>query len=617
MNWIDIALDHDAADIRFSYNQVKSLNLMFTLALFLAATPLHAWLVPQSSKHEIWYSIDASPAHSQLFVANGDGTSEKPLLPLTGLDYSPSLSRDGAWVVFTSERDGSADIYRVHPDGAGLERLTFDPAFDDQAVLSPDGKTLAFVSSRKSGRAQVWLMDMKSRKSHLLTKAPGSGFHPAWSPDGKWLAFSSDCGRFAGHMPGRWEKTQSLSIYMVRANGSGLRRITRGRGVAGSPQWSPDGKRLFYYETTEIGAVYATFDAKLGATQISSIDLDTGSIRAHTSGDGVRRWPQPLSDGSIAYLGTDEKHVISLSRIKGDVVKTGASGEIRSPSWSSDGKTVIYAKLTSPDKFEVLPGFSTLADVHLTKLASGGFFPGASSLTGKIVVSSNMQSLVTMRSDGSSRKELLAESDALLLSPAWSPDGGKIAFSKGMYFRPGGHPVGQIGIMNADGTNIHYIGVANTNSGFPTWSPDGKSIVYSQDAHLVVWDLATGRARNLTLPGGQRDTFPQWSPKGDWIAFSSDRDSDEDFKLFLIRPDGTGLHRLTDKSGDSHCSWSPDGNWIVFSSARMGFKDEHALSESPQPYGQLFMIRPDGSGLRQITDNKWEAGTAAWIKQVH
>ena len=590
---------------------------MLTCAVFLVAASLQASIAPQNPKHEIWYSVDASPVHSQLFVANGDGTAEKPILPLTGLDYSPSLSKDRQWVVFKSERNGSADIYRVHPDGTGLDRLTDDSAFDDQGVLSPDGKTLAFVSSRKLGHAHVWLMDMKTRKSHLLTKEPGSGFHPAWSPDGNWLAFSSDRGKFAGHMPGRWEKTQSLSIYVVRADGSGLRRITRGRGVAGSPQWSSNGKQIYYYETTEVGAVYATFDAKLGATQITSVDVESGVMTAHTSGDGARRWPQPLDDGSIAYLGTDEKHVISLCRIKGQVVTTGAAGEIRSPSWASDGKTVVYAKLTAPDKFEVLPGFSVSNDVRLTKLASGGFFPVVSPSTGKMVVSSNMQSLVTMNPDGSGRKELLTDSDALLLSPAWSPDGSKIAFSKGMYFRPGGHPVGQIGIMNADGTNIHYHGTPNTNSGFPTWSPDGKCIVYSQDAHLVIWDLATGQERILTPPGGQRDTFPQWSPKGDWIAFSSDRESDEDFKLYLIRPDGTGLHKLTNVSGDSHCSWSPNGDWIVFSSARMGFKDEHALSESPQPYGQLFMIHPDGSGLRQITDNKWEAGTAAWVKQTH
>lgn len=567
-----------------------------------------------SLKHDIWYSVDASPTKSQLFVASGDGTAEKPILPLTGLDYSPSLSTDGSWVVFTSERNGSADIYRVHPDGTGLDRLTDDPAFDDQAALSPDGRTLAFVSSRKTGRAHIWLMDMKTRRSHMLGSEPGSGFHPAWSPDGKWLAFSSDGGRFAGHMPGRWEKTQSLSVYVVRPDGSGLRRITRGRGVAGSPRWSLDGKRLYYYETTEIGAVYATFDAKKGATQIASIDVTDGTITPHTSGDGVRRWPQPLADGSIAYLGTDEQGAISLCRVKNGVVTTGKPGTLRSPSWSADGKTVVYAKLMPVDQFEVLPGFSAQPDFRMTKLASGGFFPSASPTTGQIVISSNMQSLVSMQPDGSDRKELLALPDDLVLSPAWSPDGKKIAFSKGMYFRPGGHPAGQIGIMHADGSNVQYSGVENTNSGFPTWSPDGKSIVYSQDAHLVVWDLASGLRRNLTMPGGQRDTFPQWSPKGDWIAFSSDRLSDEDFNLYLIRPDGSGLRRLTDKSGDSHCSWSPDGEWLIFSSARMGFKDEHALSESPQPYGQLFIIRPDGSGLRQLTDNKWEAGTAAWIK---
>ncbi len=587
------------------------LPFLFLYCAFRATADVSA-----APKHEICFSVDASPTHSQLFVANGDGTQEKPILLLTGMDYSPSLSHDGKWVVFTSEGYGSADVFRVHPDGTGMERLTDNPAFDDQGTLSPDGKTLAFVSSRKLGHAHVWLMDIQSRKCHLLSKEPGSGFHPAWSPDGKWLAFSSDGGRFAGHMPGRWEKTQSLSVYIVRADGSGLRRITRGRGVAGSPQWSPDGNRIFYYETTEIGAVFALFgDMVNGKTQLVSVNVGDGTFTQQTTGDGVRHWPQPLADGSIAYLGTDENRAKSLYRLKDGKVTKGASGDLRSPSWTPDGRTVVFARLSPVDKFEVLPGFSIQADFKLTRLASGGFFPALSPLGDKMVVSANMQSLVAMQPDGSNRKELLTVTDALLLSPVWSPDGSKIAFSKGMYFRPGGHPSGQVGIMNADGTNVQYVGVANTNSGFPTWSPDGKSIVYSQDAHLVVWDIQTGVGRNLTNPGGQRDTFPQWSPKADWIAFSSDRESDEEFKLYLIRPDGSGLHRLTDRSGDSHCSWSPTGDWIVFSSARMGFKDEHALSESPQPYGQIFIVRPDGSGLRQITDNKWEAGTPAWTNE--
>ena len=53
------------------------------------------------------------------------------------IDYNASFSRDGRWVVFTSDRSGSADIYRVRRDGRDLERLTDSPAFDDQAALSP------------------------------------------------------------------------------------------------------------------------------------------------------------------------------------------------------------------------------------------------------------------------------------------------------------------------------------------------------------------------------------------------------------------------------------------------------------------------------------------------
>src|SRR5262245_40528210 len=117
----------------------------------LALAPLDAAQRGQTAgPHQVVFTR-LGPVLSQLFVANADGTAERPLMPVTGLDYSPSFSPDGQWVVFTSERDGSSDIYRIHPDGTGLERVTDDPAYDDQAVLSPDGKTLAFVSTRTTG----------------------------------------------------------------------------------------------------------------------------------------------------------------------------------------------------------------------------------------------------------------------------------------------------------------------------------------------------------------------------------------------------------------------------------------------------------------------------------
>jgi Tol biopolymer transport system component len=81
------------------------------------------------------------------------------------------------------------------------------------------------------------------------------------------------------------------------------------------------------------------------------------------------------------------------------------------------------------------------------------------------------------------------------------------------------------------------------------------------------------------------------------------------------KPDGTDLHKLTDSPGDAHCTWSPDGKSLVFTSARIGFKDERALSNDAQPYGEIFVIQVDGTGLRQLTDNQWEDGTPMWFAE--
>ena len=75
------------------------------------------------------------------------------------MDYDPAWSPDGQSIVFTSEREGSADLFRVKPDGTALERLTDSPAYDDQAAFSPDGKQLVFVTTRAGGTADLWTME--------------------------------------------------------------------------------------------------------------------------------------------------------------------------------------------------------------------------------------------------------------------------------------------------------------------------------------------------------------------------------------------------------------------------------------------------------------------------
>lgn len=162
---------------------------MGRLAVFLvAATGLFL------AQPETIVFIRLGPSQTRLFVSNADGTAERPLLNTDSLDYNPVWSRDGQWIVFTSERNGSADLYRVEPDGTGLQRLTANPAYDDQADFSPDGEKLVFVSTRADGTADLWIRDLSTNRETQLTSGRGGDFRPAWSPDGTLIAFSSDRG---------------------------------------------------------------------------------------------------------------------------------------------------------------------------------------------------------------------------------------------------------------------------------------------------------------------------------------------------------------------------------------------------------------------------------------
>ncbi|MBY0497968.1 MAG: hypothetical protein K2Y23_27495 [Cyanobacteria bacterium] len=602
------------------------------MRIFIGAAVAGALVSAQAPPHQIAFTrVFPNAGQIGLFVANADGSSEQQLFDATGFDYDATWSPDNATIVYTSDREGSPDLFRIKADGSGRERLTDDASYDDQAAFSPDGTQLAFVSTRNGGFARIWKMDLRSKRATPVTttsKATGMGgdFRPSWSPDGKWIAFSSDRGTTMKMARGRWEALQPADLYIVAADGTALKRITSTGDFYGSPRFSSEGTRLLAYSMP----IESTLETRRpnplpgNDSTIVSIEIATGKITNIAAGPGVKISP--------AFAGTDIGYVRKDSNDAGIYYtsgKRGPRGNVRVAAWSSGGSRVVFhrrqaapptawLKYFSKDpNFElaftsVLPSFNPSGDRFVQVGRPEGPEPIGSSIQ---IVSPGTNAATTIYKDDKRN----------VLGPQWSPAGDRILFGVGTYqtffngfvnrlMTEGDRIEGgaQLAIINPDGTGFREITKGVNNNGFPSMSPDGRRMVYRtfgpDGEGLRIMDIDSGAVKTLTT---NYDNFPIWSPKGDRIVFS--RIVDGDYEIFTIAPDGTGAKRLTSTIGnDAHQGWSPDGSHIVFASSRMGFKDEGAYTDAPQPYGELFVIRADGSGLVQLTDNQWEEGTPAW-----
>ena len=580
--------------------------------------PLLAQTAPKAGQYGVAYASFA-PLNGEVFVADADGSNARPLSPDPGWDANASFSMDGRWVVFTSNRQGSADIFRVHPDGRGLERLTDDPAFDDQAALSPDGRQLAFVSTR-TGHAEVWLLDLGTKALKNLTGRSGGSFRPAWSPDGTWIAFSSD--RASPHpvRPGSFESIQSTEIYMMHADGTGIRKVTRTGAFAGSPSFSPDGKQLVCYQA-DLSAVIDISDPRRlrAATKIVRIDLATLQDKVLADGAGEKWSPRWLPSGQVGYASGGPEG--GLEFLGG---KPGARGSFESPSWSPDGMQVVFHRETATDW---PPAREEHSRDPAFRLVRTGIFPSYTPDGSRVISGTGTRALahngiLSMQADGTNRSVIFDDPEKSSVAAVFSPKGDRIAFGLGAFFggmigRPA--TVSNIALVNADGSGLQLLTTGDVNDGFPSWSPDARQLVFrtagATGKGLRILDVATGKTKVLT-DGTYIDNFPSWSPDGSTIAFT--RNMEGNYDIFTIRPDGSGLRRLTtDPGNDAHSTWSPDGQWIAFASGQAGFKDEMPLhAVNPQSYGEICVMRRDGSDVRCLTDNPFEDATPSWLPSL-
>lgn len=596
------------------------------------AASLSAAAAAQQPPELLVYSA-IRPANWDLYLFETPGAPGRPLTDDAGLDYNAAISPDGRYVVFASERAGQADLYALdRQKGGAPRRLTDEPSLEDAPAFSPDGKRLAFVSTR-DGNADIFIMPFQPGSGARaaggpapvnLTRSEGGDFNPAFSPDGRFIAFTSNRGGLRyGTSPSPPPDYQAGDIYVMRADGSEVRRLTDGPGWEGTPAWSPDGRSIYYYAVRD------------GTPRLFLMGRDGSSPRPVSPAGVPAHSPAVRKDGRLAYAAFRHAvwSIVSMAPDGSDPrLESDPQRDAWAPAWDPrtgrivghgpgplDTSDLAQAEVTGPFR---IPGRSVVAlpDRTLEVVAIRGYFPSIQPLTGEVATSPLFQSIEVSRLDGKKRREILAPEGRAAWKPAWAPGGAWLAAVLGPPFG-GPEENADIVRLRRDGGGLVNLTAGSTaNDAFPDVSPDGRSIVFRSgrdgNNEIYLMDADGSRPRRLTHDEGS-DTMPAFSPRGDRIAFASDRDGN--FEIYLLDLDGEGrpgrLQRLTRHPGlDTHPVFSPDGRWVAYTSERGGLNDETPLIPvfNAQPYGEIVATRIEDGLTVRLTHNKWEDGLPEW-----
>lgn len=305
---------------------------------------------------------------------------------------------------------------------ADEERLVLvDPATGQRTDLdvqarsydwSPDGSAIAFAADpgRTSPPGRLWVMDADGSGRRLLVQRIPHVGPPEWSPDGSMVAFT------------HFRSPTVSSLYVVRADGSGIRRLVRGP-LPTHPRWSPNGKRLLY------------LNGKPNRRGLYIVDIRTGSTKRLV--DRVHHYSTPgwSPDGSlISYVKHRRPFVARTNgtrpRRLSSLVVWGA------PVWAPDGARIAFESRRGP---------AYRSDIW------------------------------TVRPNGSGLRRLTHSGDVYEedLHPEWSPDGTKIAFISSRN-RPAHRFHDDLFVMNADGS-CETLLAGSDFLGPPRWRPRSDS----------------------------------------------------------------------------------------------------------------------------------------------
>jgi Tol biopolymer transport system component len=414
-----------------------------------------------------------------------------------------------------------------------LKHVTVTEGTNVCPVVSPDGRQVAFDLY-----GVLWVVGVEGGPARRLTDEFGDVGLPDWSPDGKTIYFQS-------------YRTGNFQIWSIGADGTGLKQLTDGPFDAREPRASPDGRRLAF--SSDRGGSYG----------IHALDLASGAITTLVDTAAEEYEPSWSKDGGSIVFTVDRTKVDVVELASGrrrTVVQIAASSdpfsasELRSPAFDAQGK-VIYTS--------IITGGSRLMRENLSLVDDEDVFP--------FRVSWLSPDEFVYASSGKIRRRLLA-----------GGEGRPIEFSVTVPITIPSYQRRRHALEPTGPKPV--VGIAS-----PVLSPDGRSIAFC--ALNDIWIMRLGsRPEPLT-----RDSFyktdPAWSPDGRFLSYSTDKGGKLDI---WIRDLASGTDRQLTRLPNAAASgtWSADGKTIVF------------LDQT----GAVSTVEVDGGAVRQIHGAMWEPG---------